>query len=238
MRVGGQDLLADRLEDRLAGRVAGAGDAGRAGAPVPDLRHRAQSAGGGRLSASTRAMPGSSRCASASPGRATGWRRACEAAGFAVLPQRLDLFPVRRPRGVGHRRLTTRPSPQQAVERGRGRGGAAVGLRRAGPAAPHDPAVLRQDATRRSTPASPRMAKARELLSMTPAEEAAPLLAELGVDGGGRAGKPLADRRPARSAAVADRRAPPTSTRPASVRMRPSSSGARSRRRAAANWSG
>ena len=48
-RVGGQDLLADRVEDRLAGRGSGAGERRRAGASIPDLLERAEPAGGGCL---------------------------------------------------------------------------------------------------------------------------------------------------------------------------------------------
>ena len=50
-RLGRQDLLADGLEDRLRLRRAAAVAGGREGASVPDLHHRAESAGCGGLRA-------------------------------------------------------------------------------------------------------------------------------------------------------------------------------------------
>ena len=47
--LGGQDLLADRVEDRLDRCVAGECRGRGAGPPVPDLRDRAEPAGGGGL---------------------------------------------------------------------------------------------------------------------------------------------------------------------------------------------
>ena len=64
--------------------------------------------------------------------------------GLCGARQRLDLFPVRRPRGVGHRARRRSASPTAAVEQA----GVAVvplsAVRRRGPAAAPGPAVLRQ----------------------------------------------------------------------------------------------
>ena len=71
-RFGRQDLLADRVEGRVDGRRARARSGGRAGAPVPDLLHRAEPAGRGRLRPRRGRCLARSRCATGSSGRATG----------------------------------------------------------------------------------------------------------------------------------------------------------------------
>ena len=76
-------------------------------------------------------------------------------AGYHGARRRLDLFPVRRPRGVGHR-PRRRELRRRGGRAGRGRGRPAVGLRRARPAAASRPPVLRQEGRDDRRRASPR----------------------------------------------------------------------------------
>ena len=154
----------------------------RPGAPVPDLRDRAEPAGGGRLRARARAMPGSSRCAQR----------------FARARDRMTRGPARRPAT----RCSTRPRPiscaststasgidadDESLRHGGGRAGgrrgrAAVGLRRGQIRRATWSGCASPSVTRRSTPGSRRWPRRKGDVRMSPAEEAAALLKQFGVD--------------------------------------------------------
>ena len=195
MRFGGQDLLADRVEDRLAGGGAGAGDAGRAGAPVPDLRVGAQSCRRRSPSASMRAMPGSQpmreRFARARD-RMTDGLEAGRLCRSATAPRPISCASTSQASGIDARRRERSPNWPSSRRASRSC--------RCRPSPKQDPprhmirlCFAKRDETIDAGVAA--MAKAREYGAMTPAEEARQLLAALGVRGGGIAGKPLADRR-------------------------------------------
>ena len=84
-RLGRQDLLADRLEDRLRLRRPAAAAGGGEGAPVSHLHHRAQSSGRGRLRPrqAGRLFPPDAQGSGEEP--RSPHRPACESIGFPVL---------------------------------------------------------------------------------------------------------------------------------------------------------
>src|SRR4029077_10526134 len=129
-RLGWQDILAHRMEDRLCLRGAAAAARRRQGAPVPDLYHRAQSAGGGGLRARQirRLFPEHAQGAGEEPrpaDRGTGKHR-LSCAAFAG-----HLFPHRRP--VAARIERNRRGVLQAHRpRLQGRRDPGVGVLRAG----------------------------------------------------------------------------------------------------------
>ena len=205
-----------------------------AGAPVPDLLHRAQSAGGGGLRARTRATPGSRRCEQrfarardrmtrgAGGGRLRGARRA---------PRPISCASTSRPRASTS---TTRRSPRGG-RAGGGRGGPAVAVRRGRSAAPLVRLCFgkkRRNDRRRGRGDGPR---AGDCAHEPGRRSRATLLQQFGVDATAAICQLFADRRQPRSGGsrAGDPRRPP-----ASARSGVPASGAPCRRRAAASWSG
>jgi hypothetical protein len=135
-------FFAHRLENRVAGSFAGNGDAGCTSAPVPHLCVSAESTVGGRLwndeGGWLAAADAGAICARTRPndGRPA-------SGGLCRAAERVDLFHVRRPGGVGH--SAGRRSVRQACGRTGGSGGGAlVAVCRGQSGSPHDPPLLRQ----------------------------------------------------------------------------------------------
>ncbi len=123
-RLGGQDLLADRLEGRLRHRRCAADAGARQGASVPDLHHTAQ--------------PASRRCPGPRQGRGvvrSDARGLCPLAGSprgGVEAARLHGAPRRRDVVPQHRHRAARPPRRRRLLRGAGhpaRGGCDPGER-------------------------------------------------------------------------------------------------------------